>query len=116
MTDFNFRQWVEDEMSEYDPPDEGQMEKILSIPLKGEHRPDLMGDRWRFYLPTGGIEEFLIQKGAVIGLKAARGSLNARCFELGNAKNWAELYRILRYIRFNGNKKIRSQLINHNTL
>lgn len=114
----NFRQWLENdefplEPSEYDPPNEKEMERIRKIPLSVDNPPDLNGDRYRFKMPLGEIQDFVVKTGAIIGLKAARGSLNAKCFQLLKKRDIEGLYKTLQYILGNQNKLIANQLFSH---
>lgn len=112
-----FKKWFENEEfplepSEYDPPDESEMNRIREIPLKCRNVPNLHGDHFQFILPMG-KEDFLITKGGSIGLRAARGSLNARCFDLLSKNKYKELHKLLNFIRNNQNQKIKNQLISY---
>jgi len=108
---FEFKKWIEQD--EYDLPDEDHMDRIRNTPSGADTIPDLQGDRFRFQMPMGHMEEFLISRGSIIGLKAPKGSLNAKCFNLLDQRKYVELYKTLRYIQFNNNSRIRNQLIYH---
>ena len=103
-----FKLWLE---NEFEVPDENQMNRIRKIPIRCDLVPDLHGDRYRCRMPMGEIHEFLIRGGSIIGLQAARGSLNSKLMSLLGNRNFAELYRTLSYVRFNNNPKIRSQVV-----
>ncbi len=108
-----FKQWLEDlkpEPSEYDLPDEEEMNRIRRTPLRCDCPPNMVGDRFRFKMPMGDVESYVVAPGSVIGTNAPRGSLNARCMQLMNKQDCQGLYRLLQFVKQNSNYVIRSQL------
>ncbi len=105
----NFKQWFENESSEYDPPDEGVMNRLRNTPIRYDILPHLRGVYYRFRMPMGSTQHFLIKSGGKIGLNAPAGSLNARCKELENDK--VKLYRLMQYLKYNNNIEMRKQLL-----
>lgn len=108
-----FKFWLENEEMEYEPPDEGEMQKIANIPLKIDLLPNLNGDLYRCKMPIGSVKDFLIKRGSIIGINKPVGSLNSACFRLLNNNKVKDLYELLRYVQFNNNSKIRSQLLSY---
>jgi len=107
----DFKQWLENEESEYDPPDEEEMNRIRNIPLRCDQPPHLRGLHFRFRMPFGTTQDFLIKHSSIIGLKAVPGSLNKRCLDLSDAHKCADLYKLLQYVKHNNNLEIRRQLL-----
>ena len=110
-----FKKWLLEDES-LDPPDENQMDKIRNTPLTCDFIPHWQGDIYKFTMPMGNKEEFMVQRGGKIGLKAAPGSLSARCFKLLNDRDYVALYAVIKFIRHNNNQSIRKQLIYHKSL
>lgn len=116
-----FRIWVEDQedwkyptnQSEYDPPDEQEMDHIRLTPIKCDNPPNLHGDAFRFTMPMGNRKEFVILRGSVAGLKAPRGSLNAKCFDLLNKGKLGQLYQFLHDMKFSNNSTLHRQIISY---
>lgn len=114
----NFKLWLETEEfplepSEYDPPDESAMQDILKTPVRCDNPPSLKGDHYRFRFRLGKMVEFIVKFGGIVGLKAAKGSLNARCFELMRRRDCKGLYQLLQYVYHNNNAEIRRQILWH---
>lgn len=119
-----FKLWLEDHWytepegydappSEYDPPDEKEMQRIRNKPLDCQNPPHLQGDCFVFKMPMGEIHKFVIRWGGIIGLKAAPGSLNHRCFDLKRKGDCEGLYKLMKYLVDNPNKIIRNQLVSY---
>jgi hypothetical protein len=111
-----FKAWLEYEEfplepSEYDPPDEDEMQKILNTPIRCDNPPSLDGDRYRFAFRLGKMADFTIRFGGIVAPNAKPGSLNARCFDLVRKRDCAGLYKLLRYVQFNNNPAVRRQLL-----
>lgn len=114
----NFKLWLENEEfplepSEYDPPNEKEMEVIRKKPLSCQYLPSLRGDHFRFKMPMGETEDYIVKLGSKIGLKTPIGSLNARCRELAHKRDRMGLYGVLQYVLGNHNEDIRKQLYFH---
>jgi len=115
----DFKNWLENSVeapeymppSEYDPPDEDEMQRILQTPVRADNPPHLNGDRYRFFFRLGKTADFLVRFGGIVAPKAKPGSLNAKCFNLLNKRDYAGLYKLLKYIQFNNNADVRQQLL-----
>lgn len=107
----DFQTWYEEYDDEYAPPDEAVMTRIRNTPVACDNPPHLRGDCYRFKMPLGEKIVFVINLGSKIGLKAANGSLNARCFQLLEKKDYKKLFETLNYVYFNNNPMLRRQVI-----
>ena len=111
LKDLNFHNDFEDE---FQIPDEEVMKKSIEKPVKVYLIPNFRGDFYRFFMPMGDIIDVVIKFGGIIGLKAAVGSLNSRCFELFKQKKYDKLYDVIKFVYSNYNPKIRQQIISYN--
>jgi hypothetical protein len=105
----NFKQWLE----EYEVPDESIMDRIRNTPLRCDNPPHLYYDYFTFRMPLGNTQHFLIKRNSVVGLKAAPGSLNSRCFNLVHNNKCNELHKLLLFVKNNNNTRIRQQLVGY---
>lgn len=119
----NFKEWLEqsddlnfqnDFEDEYQSPDEDLMQKSIEKPVKVHRIPNFKGDLYRFFMPMGDIVEVVIKFGGIIGLNAAIGSLNSKCFDLFKKGKYDKLYEVMKFLYFNHNPKMRKQIISYN--
>ncbi|RDJ35442.1 MAG: hypothetical protein DWQ19_11545 [Crenarchaeota archaeon] len=103
----NFKAWFE---NEYDPPNEKEMDRIRNTPLRADNPPSLKGDHYRFRMPLGNTQHFMVRFGAIAGLQAPVGSLNVRCAQLFQQNKFRELHKLLQFYQFNSNPVMRKQV------
>ena len=95
--------WEPEDPSQYDPPDEAEMQQIMQTPIScALGPPSLHGDIYRLQFPLGTTIDYLVRFGAKIGNNAPPGSLKAACDRLLQARNAVKLHQTLETILRSG--------------
>jgi len=106
----NFKLWLEDDISEYDPPDENQIQNIINNPISVNNRKDFEGEFFIFTFPIR-KEEFKIRYGSIISPNAPKGSLISACLKMYKSRSYKKLYDLLLSIK--NDQKLKKQIINY---